>query len=205
VPGEAEAKSTMTPAAQPGQLSGRPYFLESLRTGLRTWTVADLPLARALWGDGAVTRFIDSRGALDEAQVHERLLTEIATREAHGVQYWPVFLLAGGDFLGCCGLRPYKPEERLHEFGIHLCSAHWGRGLATEVAQAVLDHAFRRLGLPALFAGHHPNNEASRRLLTKLGFRHVRDEHYAPTGLQHPSYLLTRESFDARTGEPTSS
>jgi RimJ/RimL family protein N-acetyltransferase len=180
------------PALAPG-----PYFLTSERAGFRAWTADDLPLALALWGDPAVTRLIDARGRLDAAQVRERLLKEIATREAHGVQYWPAFLLDGGDFLGCCGLRPYKPEEGMYELGVHLCAAHWGKGFATELTRAVMAHAFRRLGVAALFAGHNPNNQGSRRVLEKLGFRYTHDEYYAPTGLHHPSYRLTREAFDA--------
>jgi len=43
-----------------------------------------------------------------------------------------------------------------------------------------------------LFAGHHPENHASRRILSKLGFRLTHEEFYPPTGLLHPSYLLPR-------------
>ena len=42
-----------------------------------------------------------------------------------------------------------------------------------------------------MFAGHHPDNQASRRLLTRLGLRYTHDERYPPTGRDHPSYLLT--------------
>jgi RimJ/RimL family protein N-acetyltransferase len=173
------------------------YFLRSERAGFRTWALDDLPLATTLWGDPEVTAFIDARGTLDESQIRERLLKEIGTRDAHGVQYWPVFLLGTNDFLGCCGLRPYRLEDRIYELGCHLCRAHWGKGYATELARAVMEHAFRQLDLPALFAGHNPGNHVSRHLLTKLGFRHTHDEYYAPTGLLHPSYLLTRAEFEA--------
>lgn len=43
----------------------------------------------------------------------------------------------------------------------------------------------------ALFAGHHPENAPSRHILEKIGFRFTREELYPPTGLNHPSYLLT--------------
>jgi RimJ/RimL family protein N-acetyltransferase len=46
-----------------------------------------------------------------------------------------------------------------------------------------------------LFAGHNPKNEASRQLLEKLGFRYTHDEYYAPTGLNHPSYMMTAEEY----------
>ena len=167
------------------------YFLKSQRAGLRFWTTDDLPLSLALWGDPRVTKFIDARGQLSEGQVQERLQQEIATQELHGVQYWPVFLLGSDEFIGCCGLRPYRPEERVYELGAHLRVTFWGQGFATELARAVMAYAFGPLQLSTLFAGHNPHNQVSRRLLAKLGFRYTHDELYPPTGLQHPSYWLT--------------
>jgi RimJ/RimL family protein N-acetyltransferase len=54
----------------------------------------------------------------------------------------------------------------------------------------VLAHAFDVLHARALFAGHHPDNAASKRTLTALGFRYTHDEPYAATRLSHPSYEL---------------
>ena len=58
-----------------------------------------------------------------------------------------------------------------------------------------MGYAFNTLGVKGLFAGHNPGNAASRRVLEKLGFRYTHDEYYPPTGLNHPSYLLTSEEF----------
>lgn len=187
---------------QPSQPDAAAWHLVTARTGFGVWTPEDLPRALMLWGDPRVTALIDARGRLTETQVRERLSREIATREAHGVQYWPVFALQTGEFLGCCGLRPYRPAERLYELGVHLRPAFWGRGLATETARAVITYAFGPLGLPALFAGHNPNNHASSGLLRKLGFRHTHDEYYPPTGLMHPSYLLTHQDITRRESPP---
>lgn len=166
------------------------YFLRTARLGFRRWHAADLPLAIGLWGDPNVTRFIDARGRLDLAQVQERLAREIACESEHGIQYWPLFRLEDDGHVGCCGLRPRDPAARVYELGVHIRSALWGKGYAQEAARAVIGYGFERLAASALFAGHNPGNHDSRRLLQKLGFRHTHDELYAPTGLQHPSYLL---------------
>jgi [ribosomal protein S5]-alanine N-acetyltransferase len=168
------------------------YFLQSERLGFRTWSERDLPLAIGLWGDPAVTNFIDSRPKLADDDVKQLLEKHIATEQEHGIQYWPLFLLDGGEHVGCCGVRPYDPDRRIYELGVHIRSSYWGRGLAKEAASATIEYAFQKLGAAALFAGHHPNNDASRRLLEKLGFRYTHEQHYAPTGLEHPSYILTR-------------
>jgi len=170
------------------------FFLQSERLGFRLWSEPDTELAMALWGDAKVTKLIG--GPFSREQVTERLFREIATMRSHGVQYWPLFLLATGEHVGCCGLRPYKSEEGIYEIGVHLRKAHWGEGYAAEATLAVMEYAFSTLGVKGLFAGHNPANEASRRVLEKLGFRYTHDEFYPPTGLNHPSYILTAEEFE---------
>jgi len=168
--------------------SAQDYFLKSPRLGFRTWSPADLPLAFTLWGDLQVSRLLG--GPFSPEQIHARLAREIEIQHTHKIQYWPVFLLSNGEFAGCCGLRPYKPEEQIHELGYHFLPAHWGKGMAPEAGRAVISYAFDTLGAKALFAGHHPDNAASARVLEKLGFRYTHHEIYAPTGEIHPSYLL---------------
>jgi len=166
------------------------YFLRSPRLGFRWWSEQDLPLAYGVWGDPAVTRLIDARASLSEEDVRQLLREHISFAKEHGIQYWPIFLLEDGQHVGCCGLRPHDPSQRIHELGVHLRSAWWRRGLAEEATTTVIQYAFDILGATALFAGHNPHNHASRRLLEKLGFERTHDEYYAPTGLQHPSYIL---------------
>ena len=168
------------------------YFMTTARLGFRAWNTSDLPLALALWGDPEVTRLIG--GPFSEEQVQKKLAAEIDSMARNRVQYWPIFLLSNHEHVGCAGLRPYRPAEQIYEMGFHLRQAHWGQGLATEAASAIIGFAFEKLGAKALFAGHHPANTASRKVLEKLGFRFIGEEHYPPTGAIHPSYLLIRPS-----------
>jgi RimJ/RimL family protein N-acetyltransferase len=110
--------------------------------------------------------------------------------EASGYQYWPVFRLDNGEHVGCCGMRPRNPVARVNSFGFHIRRDQWGRGYATEASLAVIHYAFEVLAVRALFAGHHPKNQASGHVLDKLGFHYTHDELYPPTGLQHRSYRL---------------
>jgi RimJ/RimL family protein N-acetyltransferase len=137
---------------------------------------------------------------LTRDEVRARLAAEIATAAASGLQYWPIFLRDGGSHVGCAGLRPRDPG--VPELGFHIRTAMAGRGLATEAARAVIEHAFDSLGCTALFAGHNPDNTASHRVLDKLGFVHTHDELYPPTGRLHPCYRLRR--VGTRIATPTS-
>ena len=64
-----------------------------------------------------------------------------------------------------------------------------------EAGRAVINYGFASLRADALFAGHHPANANSRRVLEKLGFTFTHEELYPPTGLMHPSYLLARSEW----------
>jgi ribosomal-protein-alanine N-acetyltransferase len=174
------------------------YFIMTTRLGFRQWRENDLDLALILWSDYEVTKLIDARGKLSEAQVQERLTQEIRREKDYGVQYWPIFLLESNEFVGCCGLRPYNLSQQMYEIGFHIRSTHWRCGYAFEAACAVIDYAFNTFKATSLFAGHHPKNEASRSLLEKLGFHYTHDEYYPPTGLHHPSYLLKFSEKDHR-------
>ena len=178
-----------------GKRSKEEGFLETRRLIFRSWAENDLALALGLWGDPRVTKFIDARGELSVDDVRNKLAREISGEKDCGVQYWPIFLRSTGEHVGCCGLRAYDPSRNIYEIGFHIRAGHWGRGFATESALGVMDYAFNVLSVKGLFAGHNPRNTASRHLLQKLGFRYTHDEYYAPTGLRHPSYILTADEY----------
>jgi ribosomal-protein-alanine N-acetyltransferase len=171
------------------------YFLKSNRLGFRQWSEEDLAIAIELWGDYEVTRFFDARGKWSRDEVQARLVKEIRIEKEYDVQYWPVFLLETDGHVGCCGLRPYDLPQRIYEIGFHIRSNQWRHGYAREAAGAVIDYAFSTLMVNSLFAGHNPNNTASRHLLRQLGFRYTHDEFYSPTGLDHPSYEMNASEY----------
>ncbi len=168
-----------------------PPATERLR--FRLWTPDDSALAQQLWGNPQVTRWIDARPYWSDADVQARLDRELETQRTQGICYWPMFHQVTSNFIGCCGVRPYKDDPTICEFGVQLMEDSWGSGFATEAGRAVIAHAFDSVGLAALFAGHSPTNVASKAMLTKLGFRYTHDEHYAPMNRMHPSYLLRRD------------
>jgi ribosomal-protein-alanine N-acetyltransferase len=175
----------------------RDYFLTTARLGFAHWSSADTDLATALWGDTEVSAWLG--GPFTDRQISEKLEKEIALMASDRVQYWPIFLLNGDQHVGCAGLRPYpwgeSAGEKIYELGFHLRLAYWGLGLAAEAGRAVIEFAFESLDAAALFAGHHPSNPASGRVLLKLGFHFTHDGIYPPTGQPDRCYLLRREAW----------
>lgn len=163
----------------------RNYFLKTNRIGFSRWTSHDLPLAITLWSNPQVTKYIAGHGIMNKEDIEKRLRTEIENNQKYDVQYWPVFQLTTNQLMGCCGLRPHGQG---YELGFHFLPQFWHQGYGYEAASAVIEYAFSVLKADILFAGHHPENKASQKLLTKLNFQYIKDEYYQPTGLYHPLY-----------------
>lgn len=85
-----------------------------------------------------------------------------------------------GQFVGRCGLRHYGVagadvgSDEI-ELLYTLRAEYWGRGWATEMARAVLQRAFRQLGLETVVAFTLPTNRASQRMMEKSGMRYERE------------------------------
>lgn len=170
----------------------RDYFMTTERIGFSKWRDDDPELAKLLWDDPDVTRFLCATGHFTQREILDRLNLEIRNDALYQVQYWPIFEMTTAELIGCCGLRPCAGDPGIFEIGFHLRKQFWRRGFASEAARAVIDYAFSTLHVRELRAGHHPQNDASRKLLLNLGFQYVKDDYYAPTGLYHPSYRLTK-------------
>ncbi|MFZ0392430.1 MAG: GNAT family N-acetyltransferase [Terracidiphilus sp.] len=172
------------------------YFIETARLGFRAWRQDDLPLAMKLWTDARVTGFFG--GPYSPEQVQARLAREMACQRDSGMQYWPILLREDGRHVGVCGLRPWKPG--VPELGFHLRPEFWRLGLGFEAATAVIRHGFDQFGATAIFAGHHPENAASRKLLLKLRFQYAGEEIYPPSGMLEPTYLLRPADVSGEVG-----
>ncbi|MDE3110474.1 MAG: GNAT family N-acetyltransferase, partial [Acidobacteriota bacterium] len=83
-----------------------------------------------------------------------------------------------GEFIGFIGLDrmdfviPGVPQPAV-EIGWRLARAHWGKGLATEGARAVVQFGFGTLHLEEIVAITVPANIRSRRVMEKIGMTHV--------------------------------
>ena len=120
------------------------------------WKDIDPAHAHTLWSNEAVTRLIGGPWSADKID-SERLPHQHRMDRHHGVQYWPLFMRDGGEFVGCCGLRRSFGTSTTGlmdlELGFHLLEQFWGQGLAFEAATSVIAHAFGPL---CVFAARWP-------------------------------------------------
>lgn len=66
-----------------------------------------------------------------------------------------------------------KPENEKVEFGYRLAKEHWGKGHATEIANALVKYAFNDLKLDAIYGTTDPENYVSQKVLLKAGLSDI--------------------------------
>jgi [ribosomal protein S5]-alanine N-acetyltransferase len=59
-----------------------------------------------------------------------------------------------------------------YDLGYRLLKKHWGKGIASETAKAWKDYGVLTLGLKEMYATTDVNHDASKKILTNLGFVH---------------------------------
>lgn len=126
----------------------------------------------ALFQDTRVSRWMGDGPAAEAADraLFRRLFTKVYPRDLFDV--WVV--RRDGVMIGHAEI---KPSEAVggHEIIYALTPAAWGSGLGTELAVALVSYGFDSLGLDEVYATVAAPNAPSLRLLSRIGFRQVRD------------------------------
>jgi RimJ/RimL family protein N-acetyltransferase len=149
--------------------------LRTPRLLLRRWRPDDEEPMVAINRDPEVTEFLNR--PVDEAATAAFLAKTFAHWDEHGFGHWAIEAGEGegdlaGHLLGFAGVAypTFLPELATRpELGWRLGRSAWGRGYATEAAEAARDDAFTRLALPELISIIHPENVRSQRVAAKLG------------------------------------
>ena len=96
--------------------------------------------------------------------------------QQHGYGLWIFTAKADGQFVGRGGLRHVHVagNDEL-ELAYALEAAFWGQGLATEMAQAIMDVGSKSLSRNSIVCFTLKSNQASQRVMEKLGFQYERD------------------------------
>ncbi|MEU6807487.1 GNAT family N-acetyltransferase [Streptomyces sp. NPDC046831] len=126
----------------------------------------------ALFQDTRVSRWTGDGPASEAADraLFGRIFTKVYAEDLFDV--WAV--RRDGLLVGHAEIKPTEVTGG-HEIVYALAPAVWGRGLGTELAEAVVAHGLGTLGLTDVYATVAAPNRASLALLGRIGFEHVRD------------------------------
>ena len=138
--------------------------------------VEHLPLLVELNADPEVMQHVTGR-ASTQAETESEWVVRLAERTdaEHGLGYW-----AGHEqdaFVGWWGASRHLDHPDLAVLGWRLRRDAWGRGLATEGATALVEHCRTVPGVQRVVASTMAVNQASRRVMEKLGMSHTATWH----------------------------
>ena len=170
--------------------------LETARLILRPWRDSDRAPFTAMNADPIVMTYFASTMTPEESDAS--LARFQAAYDRDGFGFLVAELRGTEDFAGIIGAQtmrdavPNLPQPTV-EIGWRLPRALHGQGLATEGARATVDFCFNQLTLPEVVAVTALGNQASRRVMEKLGMTHRPDLdfNHPRVPLNHPHHRHT--------------
>lgn len=164
-------------------------FLETARLVFREMSLADRDFVGSMLSDPEVMRHYPQEIVRAGAEPWIQRQLGRYRRDGHGL--WLVLDKVSGGAVGQVGLSMQDVNGVLEpEVGYLIHRPFWRRGLATEAATAVRDHAFTRLDKPRVVSLIRPANNPSQRVAKKLGMTvEGRADH---RGLEHLVYAVSR-------------
>jgi RimJ/RimL family protein N-acetyltransferase len=169
--------------------------LRTARLTLRTFTRDDLPRYHALNADPEVYRWLGGSALTREwSDTIAEWANECYENERLGLL--AVERTADGAFLGMCGLHHQESFPDEVEAAWRLAGEHWGRGYATEAAQAWVAYGFTTLSLPRIISTTDHDNVRSRAVMERLGMTYSHDARVVDDGQEFDAVVY---SLDAGT------
>ena len=146
-----------------------PVELTTARLHLRPFTAADRDAIHAIYSDPVVMRHVGHGPHRSTADTDAALSAFRRTLERRGISFLAVIERSTGRLIGDAGLYPLEGADDDIELGYTLARDAWGRGYATEAAQALVEHARTELDVARVVATVDPANDASKHVLEKVG------------------------------------
>lgn len=184
--------------------------MDSERLYYRYFTQEDFPLFYSVFSNETVMRYawIDALKTEEEAKpFFEGFINNYNKINKNSSYAFAVFSKEDGCFVGFADIEIHSQNSAggCGEIGYFLLPDFWGRGYATELANAMINLGFSGLGLHKISARCDSYNSNSERIMKKVGMtkegelRRVRFKSGAWDDEKHYGILL--EEWKAKTGE----
>jgi ribosomal-protein-alanine N-acetyltransferase len=121
--------------------------------------------------DERVLQYIPKRSRDERISIFNKALQQYADSKTKGI--WGIFSKADDSFMGSCLLRQFADEPDVIELGYSLNHEHWGKGIASEMATAMVTHCFTDTVVTKIVAVTELENTGSQRVLETAGLERV--------------------------------
>jgi RimJ/RimL family protein N-acetyltransferase len=169
---------------------------ETARLMMRPFAMGDLDNLHRLWVDPGVRKFLwDDEIILRETAIAV-VESSIESFVNRGFGFWTICFKNDPEMIGFGGLRHFTEDGGVTsevEILYGVAPEHWGRGVATEAAGAILHYGFEECELAHIYASADPPNAASFRVIEKLGMKFARNA--VVNGLEAVYYVISRDGY----------
>lgn len=150
--------------------------LTTSRLLLREIRLQDAEQIFEMRANGRVNQFI-ARTEMQEAQEAEKLVERVrnAFEQQQGIG-WAGILRDSNSIIGTCGFNSIDVYNLRAEIGGELSVNYWGKNIALEAVDAIVQFGFETLGLHSIEAKVSPDNRGAIYLLEQIGF--VKEAHF---------------------------
>ncbi len=155
-------------------LNFSPYpVIETERLVLRRLESADVEGIYYLRSDPGVNKYVNRSPALELKDAVIFIETINQSIDRNDVFYWGIVLKEKNQLVGTICLWNISPNDSAAETGYELMPEFQGNGYVSEALNGVMNFAFEKIGLASIYAYVHPENERSKKILDKFGFKYV--------------------------------
>lgn len=172
-------------------------FTETERFILREILPSDIDGMFELDADPNVHRYLGNQALSTKEQVVDVINFIRQQYVDNGIGRWAIIDKKTNEFFGWTGLKLVTDEINQHsnyyDLGYRLVKRKWGQGIATETAIASLNYAFETLKAKEVCAMADCQNDASNRILKKVGLQFI--EVFELDGVKLNWYKIDRSTF----------
>jgi ribosomal-protein-alanine N-acetyltransferase len=174
--------------------AGNMPTLETERLILRALSADEANSLHRISNEANVRRYLWDEEAISEATIKGLIAQSDRMFSEEKIGVFGVRMRGREDLLGFCGFVRLEGMEE-PELWYELTEKVWGRGIATEAAQACVRYAFEEVGMERVIAGADTPNRASLRVIEKLGMKDLGNINSSAP--EEPYFALYKEDFFA--------
>lgn len=168
--------------------------IETLRLRLRRFTPEDADELYSIYSHPELFQYMSNEKPLLLPEIRGLINSLIVNWQKHHLGVWAVVYKREQKIIGHCGFKFLENTGEI-QMGYLLLQPYWGRGLATEAAEAALGFGFEVAQLKRIVAIAKPENIASRRVMEKVGMKYEKDAYYYNNYVVY--YSILREDYQS--------
>lgn len=161
--------------------------LKTPRLTLRSLTIEDAKVIFQMRANQRINQFI-ARPEMREVSQAQELVNKCTKsfQDKQGIA-WAGLLRDGQTTIGTCGFNSIDASNLHAEIGGELATEYWGKGIAQEAVEVIIQFGVETLNLHTIEAKVDPRNRGAIYLLKQLGF--VKEAHYHQRIYYQDSFL----------------